>query len=79
MVLLCKVCGEPYSFERTLGVTITGLETELSFTEKSADEKTVEDIDAEIAFYARYKEMYGDNITEIDRRVSDLNILKVGK
>ena len=77
--MACEVCGEPRTITRTVNVTITGLETELHFTNKPADEKTEEDIDNEIAFYARYKEMYEDNLTQIDERTAGLNILKAGK
>lgn len=76
--MVCELCGEPKTLTRTLSVTITGLETELHFTTKPDDEKTAEDVDNEIAFYARYKEMYQGNLTQIDKRTADLNILKAG-
>ena len=72
---VCEVCGEPRTLTRTLSVTIQGLETKLHFTSKPAEEKTAEDVDNEIAFYARYKVMYSENIVEVDRRVADLNAL----
>ena len=83
-MMKCPECGEWIEVSpkaRTLSVVIDEslFQEELHFTDKFDEDKTSEDIDKEIEFFAKYKQMYQDNIIKCDEKVVDLDELKKTK